>query len=45
MPAEDVPEDVLAGEEYPDGKINLFPDLYHKQVLFVVTLINLLLLR
>ena len=34
MPAEDVSEDVLDGEEYPDGKINPFPE-FVSQTIFI----------
>ena len=39
MPAEDVPEDVLAGEEYPDGKMNLFLE-FVSQTIFICCYFN-----
>ena len=41
MPSEDVPEDVLDGEEYPDGKINPFLNLYHKQFFILFFLLSI----
>ena len=38
MPAEDGTDDIIDGEEYPDGKIELFPQFEsHREIILLFT--------